>query len=98
ATEFIHRGWSQKQLHRRIVTSATYRQSSVLAPDLQKRDPTNSLYARGPRVRVEAEIVRDIALTSGGLLSPKIGGPSVFPPQPAGVTALSYGPMAWNTS
>ncbi len=95
ATEFMHQGWSMKQLHRLIVTSATYQQSSVLSPELQQKDPANTLFARGPRVRVEAEIVRDIALTSAGLLSPKIGGPSVFPPQPAGVTQLSFGPMAW---
>ncbi len=98
ATEWMQRGWSSKAMHRLIVTSATYRQSSQVTPELLKRDPFNILLARGPRARVEAEIVRDIALASSGLLSPKIGGPSVFPPQPAGVTDLSYGAMQWNTS
>jgi uncharacterized membrane protein len=98
ATEFVRQHWSLKQVHRLMVTSATYRQSSVLTPELEQKDPNNALYARGPRVRVEAEIVRDIALEASGLLSEKIGGPSVYPPQPEGVTMLSYGPMAWQTS
>jgi len=98
ATELIRQHWSLKQMHRMIATSATYRQSSVVRPELEQKDPNNALYARGPRVRVEAEIVRDIALEASGLLSEKIGGPSVFPPQPEGVTMLSYGPMAWRTS
>jgi uncharacterized membrane protein/mono/diheme cytochrome c family protein len=98
ATEFVRQNWSMKAMHRLIVTSATYRQSSRLTPDLEKRDPQNVLYARGPRFRVEAEIVRDIALASSGLLNPKIGGPSVFPPQPAGISELSYGPLKWNES
>jgi hypothetical protein len=92
ATEFVRQNWSMKAMHRLIVTSATYRQSSRITPELDKRDPQNVLLARGPRFRVEAEIVRDIALASSGLLNEKIGGPSVFPPQPAGISELSYGP------
>ena len=77
-------GWSLKAMLRLIVTSATYRQSSAVTPELAARDPDNRLLARGPRFRLEAEMVRDAALAASGLLSPKIGGPSVFPPQPDG--------------
>jgi len=97
ATEFMRRDWSRKQMHRMIVTSATYRQRSIVTPELLARDPENRLLARGPRFRVSAEMVRDIALTASGLLNPNIGGPSVFPPQPEGVTGLSYGTLAWKT-
>src|SRR5262249_51458957 len=83
AVEFMENGWSLKALHRLIVTSSTYRQSSRATPSLIARDPYNRLLARGPRFRVDAEIVRDIALAAGGLLDPKVGGPSVFPPAPA---------------
>jgi hypothetical protein len=85
-------------MHRMIVTSAVYRQSSRATEELARRDPLNLLLARGPRARVEAEMVRDIALTASGLLSRKIGGPSVFPPQPEGVTELAYGGFDWKTS
>ncbi|MGB7160618.1 MAG: PSD1 and planctomycete cytochrome C domain-containing protein [Tepidisphaeraceae bacterium] len=98
ATEFVRQNWSMKSMHRLIVTSATYRQSSRVTPELLTKDPANVLMARGPRVRVEAETVRDIALAASGLLNEKIGGPSVYPPQPPGVTELSYGPLAWPTS
>ncbi len=98
ATEFVRLGWSQKALHRLIVTSATYRQRSKTSKELIARDPLNELLARGPRFRVDAEAVRDIALSVSGLLNPKIGGPSVYPPQPDGVTALAYGMAAWPTS
>ncbi len=98
ATEFVRLGWSQKAMHRLIVTSATYRQSSKSTKDQVARDPQNVLLARGPRHRVDAEAVRDIALSVSGLLNPKIGGPSVYPPQPDGVTALAYGMAAWPTS
>lgn len=97
ATELPRTGWSLKRLHRLIVTSATYRQSSVTTPERLERDPKNVLLARGPRFRVEAEMVRDIALGAGGLLDPKVGGPSVYPPQPEGVTALAYS-GGWPTS
>jgi hypothetical protein len=98
ATEFVRIGWSQKALHRLMVTSATYRQSSRATKEQMARDPQNVLLARGPRHRVDAEAVRDIALSVSGLLNPKIGGPSVYPPQPDGVTALAYGMAAWPTS
>jgi uncharacterized membrane protein len=98
ATEFIRQHWSMKAMHRLIVTSATYRQSSHVRPELQQKDPSNVLLARAPRLRVEAEIVRDTALAASGLLSAKVGGPSVFPPQPSGVSELSYGVLPWKTS
>ena len=90
--------WSLKHLHRLIVNSATYRQSSRITTEAWERDQYNTLLARGARVRVEAEVIRDIALCAGGLLDPKIGGPSVYPPIPDGVLSLGYGaPMAWPT-
>jgi hypothetical protein len=91
AVEFMEKGWSFKELHRLIVTSATYRQTSRTTAELLQRDPYNMLYARGPRMRVEYEMLRDLALASGGLLSQKIGGPSVMPPQPPGVWENSFG-------
>jgi hypothetical protein len=98
AVEFANRGWRLKEMSRLIVTSSTYRQTSRVTPELLERDPENALLARGPRFRVGAETVRDIALTASGLLSPKIGGPSVFPPQPEGVTDIAYGSSGWKTS
>jgi hypothetical protein len=98
AVEFMERGWSQKAILREIVSSATYRQSSSVSPALRERDPDNRLLARGARYRVEAEAVRDIALAAGGLLSPKLGGPSVYPPQPDGVWNVPYSEMKWETS
>ncbi len=85
ASDFIASGWSMKSIHRRIVTSATYRQSSNVSKELLSRDPENKLLARGPRLRLEAELIRDQALAVSGLLSPKLGGPPVFPPQPSGL-------------
>ena len=78
AVELMDSGWSLKHLHRLIVDSATYRQSSRMTPELLERDPDNQLLARGPRFRVDAEKVRDIALSASGLLNPKIGGPVRF--------------------
>ncbi len=98
AVEFMEKGWSIKDLHRLIVNSATYRQSSKVTPRLLEADPTNRWLARMPRIRVESEIIRDIALASGGLLSRKIGGPSVYPPIPDGVLVISYGGAKWETS
>jgi hypothetical protein len=97
AVELMDRGWSLKALHRLIVTSATYRQSSRVTPELVARDPYNRLLARGPRFRVDAEVVRDIALAASGLLEPKVGGPSVFPPAPEFLfqPPASYGPKVW---
>jgi hypothetical protein len=89
--------WSIKHLHRLIVTSATYKQSSKVTPELLAKDPQNRLLARGPRFRVDGEIVRDIALAASGLLNPKLGGPSVFAPAPAFLfqRPVSYGPFEW---
>jgi hypothetical protein len=99
AVSLVERGWSLKAMHRLIVTSATYRQSSRVTPDLLAKDPENRLLARGPRVRLEAEAIRDSVLRISGLLAEGIGGPSVFPPQPPGVTTEgTYGGLAWNVS
>jgi hypothetical protein len=99
AVEFMRRDWSLKRMHQMIVMSATYQQSSRVTPELLAKDPDNRLLARGPRVRLEAEQVRDSALRASGLLSNKIGGPSVFPPQPAGVTTEgTYGQLPWKVS
>jgi len=98
ATELIRQNWSMKAIDRLIVTSATYRQSSRVTPELVDRDPRNRLLARGPRARVEAEMVRDVALAASGLLSHKIGGPSVFPPQPEGIWTQNYSSEQWTTS
>ncbi len=95
ATEFMRDGWSMKKIKRTIVTSATYRQSSHVSPELVERDPYNKLLARGTRFRVDAETVSDIALSASGLLSPKIGGPSVFPYQPEGVWDEPYSGEKW---
>ena len=100
AVEFMDHGWSLKGLHRRIVTSATYRQSSRVTPDQLAKDPYNRMLARGPRFRVDAELVRDIALAASGLLDPTVGGPSVFPPAPEFLfqPPVSYGPKVWPAS
>jgi mono/diheme cytochrome c family protein len=97
AVEFMDRGWSLKTMHRLIVTSATYRESSNVTPDLYTRDPYNRLLARGPRIRVDAEVVRDISLAASGLLNPAVGGPSVYPPAPEFLfqPPVSYGPKIW---
>jgi hypothetical protein len=87
-----------KAMHRLIVTSATYRQSSRSRPELATIDPRNRLLARQSRLRLEAEVVRDVALASSGLLSHKIGGPSVFPPQPDGVFRFTQIPRDWKVS
>jgi hypothetical protein len=93
------KAWDMKYIQRQIVLSATYRQSSRIAPKALEADPTNRWLARMPRLRVESEIIRDIGLATSGLLSPKIGGPSVYPPIPDGVLSLSYGrPMDWITA
>lgn len=98
AVEFMDHGWSLKNIQRLIVTSATYKQSSDVTPQLYARDPYNRLLARGPRFRVEAEIVRDIALAASGLLNNKIGGPSAYAPAPEFLfqPPVSYGPKIWN--
>jgi hypothetical protein len=85
ATEFIRTSWDIRALQRLIVTSATYRQSSVVTRALLEKDPENRLLARAPRVRLPAEMIRDTALAASGLLNREIGGPSVFPYQPPGL-------------
>jgi len=95
AVEFMDRGWRQKALLRTIVTSATYRQSSKVTPALVERDPYNRLLARGPRFRLEAEMIRDTELAAAGLLSPHMFGPSVFPAQPDGIWDLPYNDDKW---
>ena len=96
AVEFIHRGWDTKGMHRQIATSSTYRQSSALRSDLANADPQNKLLARQSRLRLDAEIVRDVALSAAGLLTRTIGGASVFPPQPEGVFDFTQDPKPWN--
>jgi hypothetical protein len=87
-----------KAIQRLIVTSATYRQASKVTPQLLERDPYNRLLARGARFRLEAEMIRDLALTASGLLSRKIGGASVFPLQPEGVWNTPFSSDRWKTS
>jgi hypothetical protein len=98
AVEFIERGWSLKALHRLIVTSRTYRQSSADRPELREKDPDNRLLARQTRLRLDAEIVRDVALAASGLLSRKVGGPPVFPPIPEGVMGQGQVKRTWTVS
>jgi hypothetical protein len=117
AVEFVESGWNVKQMHRLIVSSATYRQSSKVSDwgrafykeaaagnaigdvvkGAQTVDPENKLLGRQNRIRMEAEIIRDGALAVSGLLTRKIGGPSVFPPQPDGVFEFTQDPKPWNT-
>jgi mono/diheme cytochrome c family protein len=93
--ELLEKKWSLKALHRLIVTSATYRQASVVRPELAAKDPYNKLLARQARVRLEAEVIRDVALAASGLLSPEVGGPSVYPPQPMGIYAFTQQKKFW---
>ncbi|MCH9654703.1 MAG: PSD1 and planctomycete cytochrome C domain-containing protein [Planctomycetes bacterium] len=97
---FMDQGWDLKKLHTLIVTSRTYQQSSHVSPELYAKDPYNRFFARGPRYRVDAEIVRDIALHASGLLNPEVGGPSVYPPAPAFLfqKPASYGPKTWEVA
>ena len=92
ATEFVRTGWDVKAMQRLIVMSATYRQSSKTTAALHEKDPDNRLLARGPRVRLQAELIRDTALAASGLLNDAIGGPSVMPYQPKGIwEELAFG-------
>jgi Protein of unknown function (DUF1553) len=93
ALEFMRSGWSLKQLHRLIVSSATYQQSSGGRVETRERDPDNRWLSRGPSFRLEAELIRDVALQASGLLWTHVGGPSVYPPQPSGGSD-----SAWPTS
>jgi hypothetical protein len=97
AVEFMDRGWSIKALHRLIVNSATYRQASNVSPELLAKDPYNRLLARGARLRVEAEVVRDVQLAAAGIRNPKVGGPALMPPAPVFLfqPPASYAPFPW---
>src|SRR5262249_41997301 len=99
ATEYVRLGWDTKALLRLIVTSATYRQAAKVTPALVAKDPRNRLLTRGPRVRLEAEMGRDQAPAPSGLLSRKMYGPSVVPPQPPGLWQAAFnGQRTWATS
>ena len=96
ASELVASGWSRKAIVRMIVTSATYRQASDDRADARQRDPGNAWIARQNRLRLPAELIRDNALAVSGLLNPAIGGKSVFPPQPGGISELSYSKKDWD--
>ena len=98
ASLFVQFGWSRKQLLRTIVLSATYRQQSAASPELLQQDPYNAWFARGPRFRLSAEQLRDQALFVAGLLTDKVGGPSVMPAQPDGIWQQIYSGLSWQTS
>jgi mono/diheme cytochrome c family protein len=99
ATEFVRLNWDVKALIRLLVTSAAYRQSSAVTPAMVAKDPSNRLLGRGPRVRLPAEDVRDQALAAAGLLSSRVGGPSVYPYRPKmGLNAAFSSSLDWETS
>jgi hypothetical protein len=98
ALEFVKGDWSVKKVHKQIVMSATYRQSSAMRRDLTEKDPYNALLGRQNRVRVEAEVIRDAALCASGLLNRKVGGPGVYPPQPKEVFAFTQANKPWPES
>lgn len=98
ATEFVGSGWSLKTMHRRIVTSMAYRQSSKARADADAVDPGHRLIARQTRLRLDAEVIRDASLAASGLLAREVGGPSVFPPQPDGVMTQGQMNRAWKPS
>jgi hypothetical protein len=95
AVDFMEKGWSQKEAIRQIVTSDTYTRSSEMSPEALVKDPDNRLLARGPRFRPDAEVVRDLVLSVSGLLSEKVGGPSVYPPVPKNVLEFNYVQISW---
>ena len=90
AVDLMEHGWSQKHIIRTLLTSKTYQQSSHVTPTLLEQDPKNILLARGPRFRADAEVIRDIALSAAGLMTHKIGGPSIIPPVPQNVLDYNY--------
>jgi hypothetical protein len=99
AVEFVKQGWSLKKLHKLIVMSSTYKQSSHRSDRSDQTDLENTFLSHAPRFRLDAEIIRDAALKAAGVLSPKMGGPGVYPPQPASVTSEgTYGKFEWKTS
>jgi hypothetical protein len=95
AVEFMEQGWSHKQLLRTLLSSATYRQAARVTPAHLEVDPLNRWLGRAARLRLDAEVLRDCALSAAGLLDPTIGGPSAFPPQPAGIWASTYSSDQW---
>ena len=98
ALEFVKSGWSRRAMHRLIVTSATYRQASNVRGDAAAADPDNKLLARQNRLRLDAEIIRDASLVASGLFTPAVGGPSVYPPLPAGANSVTQVKREWNTA
>ena len=98
--ELVENQWNLKHIHRLIVESATYQQATRVSPQLREKDPSNIWLARGPRLRVDAESVRDSALRVAGLLNETVGGPSVYPTAPSFLfePPASYGPKIWPTS
>ena len=98
AVDFREHEWSLKQLIRSIVLSSTYQQAALITPEKQAADPRNRLLSRSPRVRLSAETVRDQALSLANLLTQKVGGASVMPPQPAGVWKSTYSGLKWENA
>ena len=98
AHEFIRGGWGIKSMHRLILTSATYMQASTTRPDMELRDPKNQLLSRQNRLRLEAEVIRDVALFASGQLATKFHGPGVYPPQPEGIYVLTQVKKSWPES
>jgi hypothetical protein len=98
AVDFREHGWDVKRFYRQLVMSATYRQAALIRPELLEKDPRNRLLARGPRFRMDAEMLRDTALAASGLLVEKLGGPSVKPYQPPGVWEAGGFPSSDTTS
>ncbi len=95
ASEIVRRDWNLKDMHRLILNSATYRQASHYRADAAQVDPSNRLLARQNRLRLEAEVVRDAALSASGLFEARVGGPSVYPPQPAGAGQFTQVDKRW---
>jgi hypothetical protein len=98
AVDYREKGWSLKQLLKTIVMSGTYRQGAVVTPERLAADPRNRLLSRGSRFRLSAEMVRDQSLAASGLLTRKLGGPSVMPPQPDGVWKSTYSGERWKNA
>ncbi len=98
ASEFINQGWSMKSMHRLMVNSSTYMQGSRTRPEYDKIDARNRLLYKQNRIRLDAEIVRDVGLCASGLLYNRVGGPSVFPPQPEGVYSFTQVPKNWKSN
>ncbi len=98
ASEFMRRGWSRKQMLRRLVTSATYRQASRVESRIEEMDPENVLLARQNRLRLSAELIRDAALAAAGVLDSRIGGKSIRPAQPDWISTITYGKSGWEPS